>query len=153
MIRRPPRSTHCISSAASDVYKRQPYYMSPEVYQNKPYTLKADVWALGCLLYELCTFKHPFVADNLLALGYKIAKESFEPIPECYSQELANLATTMLLKDPQARPSMTEILASDIVQKHMALLIEESCSPTKVLSDRARPKEELKAHGISYVKT
>eukprot|EP00826_Nyctotherus_ovalis_P024433 TRINITY_DN188_c0_g1_i13.p1 TRINITY_DN188_c0_g1~~TRINITY_DN188_c0_g1_i13.p1 ORF type:complete len:112 (+),score=35.78 TRINITY_DN188_c0_g1_i13:23-337(+) len=26
MIRRPPRSTHCISSAASDVYKRQPIY-------------------------------------------------------------------------------------------------------------------------------
>eukprot|EP00825_Cyclidium_porcatum_P012008 TRINITY_DN16232_c0_g1_i1.p2 TRINITY_DN16232_c0_g1~~TRINITY_DN16232_c0_g1_i1.p2 ORF type:complete len:135 (+),score=31.50 TRINITY_DN16232_c0_g1_i1:145-549(+) len=28
MIRRPPRSTHCISSAASDVYKRQPFYSS-----------------------------------------------------------------------------------------------------------------------------
>lgn len=36
-----------------------PYYMSPEVYQNKPYTLKSDVWALGCLLYELCTFEVP----------------------------------------------------------------------------------------------
>lgn len=32
-----------------------PYYMSPEVCQNKPYTLKSDIWALGCLLYELCT--------------------------------------------------------------------------------------------------
>jgi len=31
-----------------------PYYMSPEVYNNKPYTLKSDVWAAGCLLYELC---------------------------------------------------------------------------------------------------
>lgn len=34
-----------------------PYYMSPEVYQNKPYTLKSDIWALGCFLYELCTFQ------------------------------------------------------------------------------------------------
>ena len=34
-----------------------PYYMSPEVYQNQPYTFKADIWALGCLLYELCTFQ------------------------------------------------------------------------------------------------
>ena len=34
-----------------------PYYMSPEVYQGKPYTLKSDVWSLGCLLYELCTFE------------------------------------------------------------------------------------------------
>lgn len=34
-----------------------PYYMSPEVCENKPYTYKSDVWALGCVLYELCTLK------------------------------------------------------------------------------------------------
>lgn len=34
-----------------------PYYMSPEVCENKPYTFKSDVWALGCVLYELCTLK------------------------------------------------------------------------------------------------
>ena len=32
-----------------------PYYMSPEMYENKPYTHKSDIWALGCILYELCT--------------------------------------------------------------------------------------------------
>lgn len=49
-----------------------PYYMSPEVCQNHPYTFKSDVWALGCILYELCTLKHAFAADNLLGLVYKI---------------------------------------------------------------------------------
>ena len=49
-----------------------PYYMSPEVCQNHPYTFKSDVWALGCVLYELCTLKHAFSADNLLGLVYKI---------------------------------------------------------------------------------
>ena len=34
-----------------------PYYMSPEVCQSKPYTTKSDIWALGCLLYEMCTFE------------------------------------------------------------------------------------------------
>ena len=33
-----------------------PAYMSPEMCQSKEYTLKSDIWALGCLLYELCTF-------------------------------------------------------------------------------------------------
>jgi NIMA (never in mitosis gene a)-related kinase 1/4/5 len=49
-----------------------PYYMSPEVCQNSPYSYKSDVWALGCVLYELCTLKHAFSADNLLGLVYKI---------------------------------------------------------------------------------
>lgn len=34
-----------------------PYYMAPEVCESKPYTFKSDVWALGCVLYELSTLK------------------------------------------------------------------------------------------------
>ena len=49
-----------------------PYYMSPEVCESKPYTFKSDVWALGCVLYELCTLKHAFNAENLLGLVFKI---------------------------------------------------------------------------------
>lgn len=62
-----------------------PYYMSPEVCQNMPYTFKSDVWALGCVLYELCTLKHAFSADNLLGLVFKIVQDKYEPIPDCYS--------------------------------------------------------------------
>jgi NIMA (never in mitosis gene a)-related kinase 1/4/5 len=35
-----------------------PLYMSPEVCRNQPYGFKSDVWALGCVLYELTTLKH-----------------------------------------------------------------------------------------------
>ena len=41
-----------------------PYYLSPEVWENKPYTAKSDIWALGCVLYELATLKHPFEAGK-----------------------------------------------------------------------------------------
>ena len=43
-----------------------PYYMSPEVCENKPYDLKSDLWAMGCILYELCTLNHAFDASNLI---------------------------------------------------------------------------------------
>lgn len=34
-----------------------PYYASPEVWQDKPYDHKADIWSLGCVLYEACALK------------------------------------------------------------------------------------------------
>ena len=34
-----------------------PHYMPPELWLNKPYTFTSDLWALGCLLYELMTYR------------------------------------------------------------------------------------------------
>ena len=39
-----------------------PYYLSPELCEEKPYNNKSDIWSLGCVLYELCTLRHPFEA-------------------------------------------------------------------------------------------
>jgi NIMA (never in mitosis gene a)-related kinase len=46
---------HTVDAAVTFV--GTPYYMSPEVCENKPFTFKSDVWALGCVLYEMCTLK------------------------------------------------------------------------------------------------
>jgi NIMA (never in mitosis gene a)-related kinase len=89
--------------------------MSPEVCQNKPYTYKSDVWALGCILYELCTLTHAFNAENLLGLVYKIVQDHYEPIPSRYSENLNNLVKSMLIKDDHERPSVLTILQNDFV--------------------------------------
>ena len=39
-----------------------PYYLSPEICNDLPYNNKTDIWSLGCVLYELLTYKHPFDA-------------------------------------------------------------------------------------------
>lgn len=83
-----------------------PYYMSPEVCQNHPYTFKSDVWALGCVLYELCTLKHAFSADNLLGLVYKIVQDKYDPIPAHYSSDLQNLISMLLNKNASERPTV-----------------------------------------------
>lgn len=42
-----------------------PYYASPEVWKEEPYSYKSDIWSLGCVLYEMCTLKPPFRARNI----------------------------------------------------------------------------------------
>ncbi len=41
-----------------------PYFLSPEICNGNKYNFKTDIWMLGCVLYELCTQKKPFTADN-----------------------------------------------------------------------------------------
>lgn len=68
-----------------------PYYMSPEVCASKPYDSKSDVWSLGCVVYELCSFNYPFNSANLLGLIVKISNEEPAPLPSHYSQGLRDL--------------------------------------------------------------
>jgi len=43
-----------------------PYYLSPEICQEKPYNQKSDIWSLGCILYEMTTLQHAFDGKCIL---------------------------------------------------------------------------------------
>jgi len=51
-----------------------PYYLSPEIIDNKFYCFKSDIWSLGIILYELAAQKPPFDAPSLSLLAWKILK-------------------------------------------------------------------------------
>jgi len=87
-----------------------PLYLSPEICEERPYNEKSDIWALGCILYEMATFKHPFDASNQGALILKILKGKYEPIPREYSNDLKELIDLLLEKNHFKRPSIFEIL-------------------------------------------
>ncbi|XP_028300394.1 serine/threonine-protein kinase Nek1 isoform X2 [Gouania willdenowi] len=87
-----------------------PYYLSPEICENKPYNNKSDVWALGCVLYEMCTLKHAFEAGNMKNLVLKIIRGSYPPVSVHYSQELRFLLAQLLKRDPKERPSVSGVL-------------------------------------------
>lgn len=95
-----------------------PYYMSPEVCRSEPYSWKSDVWALGCVLYEMCMLKHAFESSSLMGLVYKIVSDNYEPIPSFYSQELNDLLRQLLDKQADKRPSVEGLLASPYIQAH-----------------------------------
>lgn len=96
-----------------------PYYLSPELCEEKPYNHKSDIWSLGCVLYELCTFKHPFEAKNQGQLIMRIVKGQFTPIPSRYTEGLKIMVNLLLLKNYKKRPSIGEILSHEEVKKRM----------------------------------
>ena len=92
-----------------------PYYLSPEICEDKPYNDKSDVWALGCILYELCTYKHPFTARSQGGLILKILNSYPDPIYHGYSEDLKNLINIIFDKDFEKRPSCLDILKMKFV--------------------------------------
>ena len=92
-----------------------PYYLSPEICEDKPYNDKSDVWALGCILYELCTYQHPFTAKSQGALILKILNDNPKPINNYYSDDLRNLINLIFDKDYDKRPSCYDILKKKYV--------------------------------------
>lgn len=93
--------------------------MSPEIFKNKPYSYKSDVWALGCVLYELTTLNHAFDANSLNGLATKIVKGKYPPISPKYSKNLSELIAQMLMLNPQQRPDLDQILRKPFIKKHV----------------------------------
>ena len=93
-----------------------PYYLSPEICMEKPYNDKSDVWAIGCILYELCTFNYPFNAKSQGALLLKILNSQPEKIDNnYYSKDLQNMINLLLNKNYELRPSCRDILKMKII--------------------------------------
>uniref|UniRef100_A0A8C0Y2W3 Serine/threonine-protein kinase Nek4 n=1 Tax=Castor canadensis TaxID=51338 RepID=A0A8C0Y2W3_CASCN len=107
-----------------------PYYMSPELFSNKPYNYKSDVWALGCCVYEMATLKHAFNAKDMNSLVYRIIEGKLPPMPRVYSPDLAELIRTMLSKRPEERPSVRSILRQPYIKRQISLFLEATKAKT-----------------------
>eukprot|EP00192_Tetraselmis_astigmatica_P005145 CAMPEP_0117664870 /NCGR_PEP_ID=MMETSP0804-20121206/9475_1 /TAXON_ID=1074897 /ORGANISM="Tetraselmis astigmatica, Strain CCMP880" /LENGTH=505 /DNA_ID=CAMNT_0005472181 /DNA_START=129 /DNA_END=1646 /DNA_ORIENTATION=+ len=94
-----------------------PHYMPPEVWKSRPYAFPSDVWALGCILYEMATFTVPFEARSMSELRYKILRGKFPPISRQYSSDLTGMVGKLLSASPEDRLTLPQILNSDIVRK------------------------------------
>jgi NIMA (never in mitosis gene a)-related kinase len=103
-----------------------PYYLSPEVCKEKPYAWPSDIWAMGCVLYEMCALKVPFDAANISSLVQKIVRGPTPSIPSSYSDFTRQLCTEMLSRDPAARPSAEDILQRPRMQAIVRQMLEEA---------------------------
>ncbi|NXA79715.1 NEK3 kinase, partial [Thryothorus ludovicianus] len=122
-------------------YVGTPYYVPPEIWESLPYNNKSDIWSLGCILYELCTLKHPFQANSWKHLILKICKGSYDPLPSHYSYELHYLIKQMFKRNPQNRPSASTILARGCLTK-----VVKNCLPSEMADEFEQVLKETKKH-------
>ncbi|CAG8742885.1 18270_t:CDS:2, partial [Acaulospora morrowiae] len=119
-------------------YVGTPFYMSPELITKSLYDVKSDIWALGCLLYELCALQRPFQAISPTELVSKVRKGKIPPIPSQYSEELNRVIKAMLDVDPVNRPNTTEFFKLERVRN-----CKEQMEMLKSNSDLKHREEEL----------
>jgi len=101
-----------------------PYYMSPELFRNQPYSYKSDIWSLGCVLYELVGLRHAFEARDMNSLVQKILRGNYAPIPSTASKDLRGLIKSMLGLSPSSRPTVNDVLALPFIRKEMGNYIQ-----------------------------
>ncbi|KZT63224.1 Pkinase-domain-containing protein [Daedalea quercina L-15889] len=101
----------------ANTYVGTPYYMSPELMQEKAYDSKSDIWSLGCLIYELCALKPPFhEAKTHAELSILIRTGRIPPLPKGYSPALTSVIKAMLNLNPAMRPSAQQLLNHERIE-------------------------------------
>ena len=93
-----------------------PYYCSPEIWKEKPYDYKSDIWSLGCIIYEICNLRPPFRGTSLSGLKNNVLNGHYLPIPSIYSNDLSIIIAKMLVIDPNKRYSANELLEDEIIK-------------------------------------
>ncbi|KAF7717875.1 NIMA-related kinase [Penicillium ucsense] len=100
----------------ASTYVGTPFYMSPEICAAEKYTLRSDIWAVGCIMYELCAKEPPFNARTHIQLVQKIRDGKFAPLPDYYSPELKNVISSCLRVNPDNRPDTAALINLPIIR-------------------------------------
>ena len=96
-----------------------PYYASPEVWNDKPYDTKSDIWSMGCVLYEMTSLRPPFRAKNMEGLYKKVIEGKVIRIPTKFTNDLFKIVQLLLQVKPENRPSCNQILQNPIILRRI----------------------------------
>eukprot|EP00347_Sterkiella_histriomuscorum_P008187 403346048 len=102
-----------------------PFYASPEVWQDKPYDKRSDIWSMGCVIYELAALSPPFTAKDMQGLYQRVLKGVYPKIPSIYSVELGAMIKCMLQVDPNNRPTCKQIMSIPAFLKKCSVFLNE----------------------------
>lgn len=106
-----------LDSTSNNTIVGTPSYIAPEVWRNTNYTFACDVFALGCIIYEMVALRTAFYRDDVNALRDLILLKHPEKITDGYSTELKNVIYSCLTKDPERRITLSRLLQLPVVSE------------------------------------
>ncbi|KAE8076995.1 hypothetical protein FH972_015606 [Carpinus fangiana] len=97
--------------------KGTPYWMAPEVILQTGHSFSADIWSVGCTVIEMATGKPPWSQQyqEVAALFHIGTTKSHPPIPEHLSAEAKDFLLKCLQKEPDLRPTASDLLQHPFV--------------------------------------
>lgn len=96
----------------------------PEICRSLPYSTPADIWALGCILYEMCTAHMGWEAEDITEHMENIMIAPLYHIANHYSHELGSIATALLIHEADQRPSADALLKTPLLQVEMRKMLD-----------------------------
>lgn len=107
--------------------KGTPLYMAPELLEGRGYGHEADLWSLGCIIYEMLAGESPFNTKSILHL-IKLIKYSQIKWPNFLSPICISFLKGLLVNSPQMRSSWEEILEHPFVKGNILILEKDQVS-------------------------
>ncbi|TFK03568.1 ubiquitin-conjugating enzyme E2 R2 [Platysternon megacephalum] len=133
--------------------KGTPLYMSPELVQEKPYDHTADLWSVGCILYELFVGTPPFYTHSIFQLVSLIIKDPIK-WPKTMSPSFKSFLQGLLMKDPRQRLSWPELLCHPFIAGRVTMIDDTEqqgvANPfTSKLPPELQVLKEKQAHSLA----
>ena len=140
------------SETNSGVLKGKIQYMAPEQALGRPVDRRADVWAVGAVLYHLLTGKPPYEADNKLGTLHLLTSGRPPlPLPPSIHPSVANIARKALTTAPERRYSTAAemrdaIEAAMLDAKIPTTAADVAAYALEQLSDRTAKRRQIDRH-------
>ncbi|NXE78617.1 STK36 kinase, partial [Cochlearius cochlearius] len=133
--------------------KGTPLYMSPELVEERPYDHTADLWSVGCILYELFVGTPPFYTSSIFQLVSLIVKDPIK-WPDTISPVFKSFLQGLLMKDPRQRLSWPELLSHPFIAGRVTVIDDTEehgiSNPfTTKLSPELQALKEQQAHSLA----
>ncbi|MFI9327460.1 serine/threonine-protein kinase [Kitasatospora sp. NPDC052868] len=106
-------------------------YLAPECWSGASIDGRADLYALGVLLFQLCTGRRPFTADTPVAMMYQHLHDT-PPAVRTTDPALAALVAQLLAKDPADRPADAAEVRRRLRDVRPGLLAPDDPSPEQL---------------------